>query len=67
MVNGCPPFSPPELPSDGRQAHAGLVTSATLLHCLGTLCKWQPPVLPLAFHLAMGVSACVVAMHVHPT
>ena len=31
MVHGCLPLSPTGLPSDGCQAHAGLVTSATLL------------------------------------
>ena len=62
-----PAVSLPWLLSDGRQAHTGLVTGAMLLHCLCTLCKWQPLGLPLAFHLATGVSACTAAAHVHPT
>ena len=62
-----PAISLPGLLSNGCQAHTGLVTSTMLLHHLHTLCKWQPPGLPLAFHLAMGVGACAATVHACPT
>ena len=67
VVNGGLLFFPPWLLSYGHQVHTGLVTSTILLHHLCMSCKWQPPGLPLASHLAMRVDACVATTHVHPT
>ena len=45
----------------------GLVTDVMPFHCSCTLCKCRPPGIAIGFHLAIGVGACVVAVHMRPT
>ena len=67
MVHECPPLSPPGLPSDGHQAHMGLVTGARLFHLLHNVLQMAAPRAPFGLYLATGVGACEAAMHARPT